>query len=195
MDRNSLRWWAATFVAVVVVAWAAAQCRRTTGPAPARPPQASQPVGPIRQAAVAGLFYPRDPNTLSATLDALLAAAHPPALENVRALVCPHAGYEFSGPTAAFSYKLLAGRKVRTVIVMGPSHYAELIGAYIPLVGGYATPLGTVRISPKAAVLAKAKCFSEAGPYRVYRPAWWRESSADASGLRGRHARHVGTLR
>ncbi|MCJ7544209.1 MAG: AmmeMemoRadiSam system protein B [Phycisphaerae bacterium] len=162
--------------ALVVVAWAGMECRRAPGPAARRLPQATQPTGLIRQAAVAGLFYPKDPRTLSATVDALLAEARPPAKENVRALICPHAGYEYSGPTAAFGYKLLAGRDVRTVILLAPTHYAELIGAYIPQVSGYATPLGTVRISPKAAALAQAKCFAGAGRWRVHRPDWWRLS-------------------
>ena len=43
-------------------------------------------------------------------------------------LVCPHAGYEFSGSVAAAGYKQLMGRDVRTVIIMGPSHYARFRG-------------------------------------------------------------------
>ncbi len=176
MECNGRRWWVAVMLAAVLVGAAGVQCRKTPEPDEGRPPQIGQPTGPIRQAAVAGLFYPKDPNTLSAAIDALLTAANPPALEDVRALVCPHAGYEYSGLTAAFGYKLLIGRDVRTVIVLAPTHYAELTGAYIPPVGGYATPLGTVRISPRAAALAKASCFTDARGCRVHRPTWWRSS-------------------
>ena len=178
MDRGCRRWWAVVLVTVLAVAGASVQCRKKVEPVvppPATQP-ASQAVGAVRQAAVAGLFYPNDPNTLSSTVDGLLAAANPSAVAGVRALVCPHAGYEFSGPVAAFGYKLLEGSGVRTAIVLAPSHYAEMTGAYVSPVEGYVTPLGTVRISPKAAVLAKAKGFADASIVRVHRPDWWRYS-------------------
>jgi AmmeMemoRadiSam system protein A len=179
MDRNRRGWWTVAVIAALTVIWVGVQCRKAAkapkAPPPAAPP-ATQLTGPIREAAVAGLFYPADPKTLSVTIDALLAAASPPPVKNVRALVCPHAGYEFSGLTAAFGYKELKGQPIHTVILLGPSHYAELTGAYIPPVVGYATPLGTVRISPKAAILAKAKGFTDAAGCRVHRPDWWRQS-------------------
>src|SRR5208283_2152694 len=57
----------------------------------------------VRQPAVAGLFYPKDPKTLARAIDQCLAAAPTNALAGVRALICPHAGYEFSGPVAAYA--------------------------------------------------------------------------------------------
>ena len=78
----------------------------------------------VRAPAVAGLFYPGDAAALSKTVDGLLASAPEHFIPRLKALVCPHAGYEFSGQTAAIAYKLLAGRDVQTVVVMGPSHYA-----------------------------------------------------------------------
>ena len=48
-----------------------------------------------RQPAVAGTFYPADPKELAKMIDGFLAKAAPPPLENVVALVAPHAGYQY----------------------------------------------------------------------------------------------------
>jgi AmmeMemoRadiSam system protein A len=175
---NKRRWWwvVALVVAVAVVAWAVVEWQGTSRPGHTDTMPASQPTGGVRQAAVAGLFYPANPTTLSAMIDDFLARANPPPVDHVRALVCPHAGYQFSGLTAAFAFKLLAGRDVRTAIVLGTSHNAALNGAYVTLANGYATPLGTVPISPKARELAKAKPFVTGRNFRVQRPPWWRQS-------------------
>jgi len=130
----------------------------------------------IRQPAVAGLFYARDEEDLRKTVDKLLAEARPATVENVRGLVCPHAGYEFSGPVAAFGYKLLAGRDIRTVVILAPSHYAMFDGASIPDADAYQTPLGAIPVSPKAAELAKHKPFVVNPECEVRRPGFWRHS-------------------
>ena len=76
----------------------------------------------VRPAAVAGLFYPAGKETLSGQIDKLLGAAKSEPIGSLRGLVVPHAGYEFSGPTAAEGYKQLVGRGFRTAVVMAPSH-------------------------------------------------------------------------
>src|ERR1017187_8783554 len=49
----------------------------------------------VRQAAVAGGFYPADPKALSAMMDDMLAHASPPAINGpILAVVAPHAGYQ-----------------------------------------------------------------------------------------------------
>jgi AmmeMemoRadiSam system protein A len=126
----------------------------------------------VREPAVAGLFYPADPTTLSKTLDRLLQAAPGHQVARLKALVCPHAGYEFSGPTAAIAYKLLEGRDVQTVIVMGPSHYAWFNAACIPNADAYRTPLGLVPISPKAKALTSVAPFVLEPKCLVQRPQW-----------------------
>jgi AmmeMemoRadiSam system protein A len=134
----------------------------------------------VREPAVAGLFYPKDPVQLSLMIDRLLAAAPTEPVGDLKAIVCPHAGYEFSGPTAAYAYKNLIGRHFDTVIILGPSHYALFDGASVPAVDAYRTPLGLVPISPKARALAKiSPCLSEPC-CRVERPAWWPQSSKPA---------------
>ncbi|HYW43761.1 MAG TPA: AmmeMemoRadiSam system protein B [Bryobacteraceae bacterium] len=111
----------------------------------------------IRPAAVAGSFYPADPNELGKMLDDFLSRAAPPPLENVVALVAPHAGYVYSGPVAAYSYALLKGRKVDRVVVIAPSHYEAFGFSSVYDGAAYTTPLGRVPVDQAfAAQLAKA---------------------------------------
>jgi hypothetical protein len=131
----------------------------------------------VREPAVAGLFYPSDPARLSRVLDRYLAEAKPEPVPGLKALICPHAGYEYSGQVAAAGYKLLVGREYRTVILMAPSHYARLSGASVSRADVFRTPLGDVPISEKARALAKLMPFALESPGFVQRPAWWSQSS------------------
>ena len=126
----------------------------------------------IRPPAVAGLFYPEDERALARQVDRLLAAAPTHEATPLRALIAPHAGYEYSGPTAACAYKLLAGRAYRTVIVLAASHYATFEGVSVPATDAYQTPLGTVPVSPLARELARTQPFVLAPRCRVQRPSW-----------------------
>lgn len=140
------------------------------------PPTTGAPPKRIREPAVAGLFYPADAKALSAALDKLLAAAPAQNLGKLRALVCPHAGYQYSGPTAAHGYKQLAGRDVHTVILMAPSHYALFDGVSVLDADGYVTPLGQIPISPKSAELVRGRPFRLEPRGGVRRPPWSGQS-------------------
>ena len=140
----------------------------------------SPPAERVRMPAVAGLFYPGDAATLSKTIDRLLAKAPEQSIPQLKALVCPHAGYEYSGQTAAIAYKLLVGREVQTVVVMGPSHYGWFTGACVPNADAYKTPLGLVPISEKAKGLAGRAPFELERRCLVERPAFWRQSPKTA---------------
>lgn len=106
----------------------------------------------VKAAAVAGAFYPADQAALSAMVDDFLAkASAPPENGRLLALMAPHAGYQFSGQVAAYSYKRLQGMDIDTVIVIGPSHVASFTGAAVYAEGGMKTPLGTHKINEKAA--------------------------------------------
>jgi hypothetical protein len=105
----------------------------------------------VREAAVAGTFYPKDPVELRDTVDALLeAAARPPAGAPVpRAIIVPHAGYIYSGPTAAVAYaRVAAGREtIKRVVVVGPTHRVPVLGVALPGTDAFNTPLGAVRVA------------------------------------------------
>ena len=101
----------------------------------------------VRHAAVAGMFYPAQTATLGRTVSELLAAA--PASDGAaKALIAPHAGYQYSGPTAAHAYRLLEDRRetIRRVVLLGPAHRVYLQGMALPSVDAFTTPLGDVPI-------------------------------------------------
>lgn len=113
----------------------------------------------VRPPAVAGLFYPADPHTLDRQIDDLLNRA---VIDNqvvrllkgegkgqkgqIRALISPHAGYMYSGLTAAHAYKLLQGQRFDTVIIVSPSHREYFDGISIYGGSAYRLPSGDVPI-------------------------------------------------
>jgi MEMO1 family protein len=108
----------------------------------------------VRPAAVAGMFYPGDARALAAEVDDLLGGVGVPVprLGYPKALIVPHAGYIYSGPTAARAFdELVAARgNVRRVVLLGPTHRVAVKGLAVPSAAGFATPLGTVRIDADA---------------------------------------------
>jgi hypothetical protein len=106
----------------------------------------------VRPAAVAGTWYPDDAQVLGKLVDELLVKAsprtHPKGV--IRALLAPHAGYQYSGATAAAGYQLLKGQNPSRVIVIGPSHHGDFHGLSILEVTHYETPLGRLPLDLKA---------------------------------------------
>jgi AmmeMemoRadiSam system protein B/AmmeMemoRadiSam system protein A len=101
----------------------------------------------IRLPAVAGQFYPAQPDELRQMLDEFLAQATVPVLPGqIVALIAPHAGYIYSGKVAAHSYALLKGQKFERVVVIAPSHFEAF--PFISVYNGdaYATPLGDIAV-------------------------------------------------
>ena len=99
----------------------------------------------IRKAAVAGLFYPGSEQDLKQEVDALLdnykLDFNP---EKVFGIISPHAGYVYSGQTAAYAYNLLKGKNYKTVILIAPSHREYFPGISIFSGHTYETPLGKI---------------------------------------------------
>ncbi|MDQ4097446.1 MAG: AmmeMemoRadiSam system protein B [Actinomycetota bacterium] len=116
-------------------------------------PHASAAVtaGQIRHAAVAGSFYPSDPEKLRAVVeDALRAAAGSAdsAAPAPKAIVAPHAGYVYSGPVAASAYARLAplrGR-IKRAVVLGPAHRTPLTAVGASSADAFETPLGLLPV-------------------------------------------------
>lgn len=101
----------------------------------------------VRLPAVAGRFYPDDPEELRELVTRLLDRADPPAVPGrLLALIVPHAGYQFSAPVAAFAYKLLAGQSLDDIVVVGPSHATAFSGALLTQSVAWRTPLGDVAV-------------------------------------------------
>ncbi len=113
-----------------------------------------------RPPAVAGMFYPADPADLNASIDQLLAAIPanaPPTAPGSRpkALIVPHAGYIYSGSTAAAAYARLApwSADIRRVVLLGPTHRVAVDGIALPEAEAFTTPLGSIRLD--AQVIAR----------------------------------------
>ncbi len=101
----------------------------------------------VRQPGVAGAFYPADPQMLTSMMDEMLAkAVQPPVAGSILAVVAPHAGYQYSGPVAAYTYGALKGHKYARVVVIAPSHYEAFDFTSIYDGDAYATPLGTIPV-------------------------------------------------
>lgn len=101
----------------------------------------------VRPPAVAGLFYPEDPDELRRAVTGYIDACQrsTPA-RRPKALIVPHAGYPYSGPVAGSAYRLLrdSHAHIRHVVLLGPSHRVPLRGLAVPSAESFATPLGEV---------------------------------------------------
>lgn len=108
----------------------------------------------VRQPAVAGAFYPADKNALVRDIHQFLDKVK--LTENVsvpfKAMVVPHAGYIYSGQTAAFAYAQLAAARgiIRRVVILGPVHRVPVHGLALPGVDAFDTPLGRVELDKEA---------------------------------------------
>lgn len=102
-----------------------------------------------RQPAVAGQFYPADASELRNQLKELFArAVGPKGIENVLAVIVPHAGYVFSGEVAASGFNQIdANKKYDNIFVIGSSHQVAFDGAVIYTRGNFIMPMGIVKVN------------------------------------------------
>jgi len=106
----------------------------------------------IRPPLSAGQFYPADKDELKNKIEKYLAAVpDQKTAGNLRAIMVPHAGYEYSGPVAAYAYKLLAGKKINTAIIICNSHSAYFSGVALPQNDAWQTPLDVVPVNQELA--------------------------------------------
>jgi AmmeMemoRadiSam system protein B len=100
----------------------------------------------IREAAVAGLFYDADADRLNLHINKLLGAVSGITRPIPKALIVPHAGYVYSGQTAAEAYRCLQPLRdtITRVVLLGPAHRVYLQGMALPAADAFATPLGEV---------------------------------------------------
>ncbi|KAG0142414.1 hypothetical protein CROQUDRAFT_82189 [Cronartium quercuum f. sp. fusiforme G11] len=131
----------------------------------------------VRSASHAGSWYTSSPTKLKNELDTWLQAAHPDTeatkaeqdwhavsvpvpIEKCRAVIAPHAGYAYSGPTAAWAYKTVDPTRIKRVFILGPSHHVYLERCALSCCTTYATPLGDLPIDAQInAQLTKSGLF------------------------------------
>jgi AmmeMemoRadiSam system protein B/AmmeMemoRadiSam system protein A len=119
---------------------AAEQRRNASGVAVAGKPAQTE----VLKSTLAGTWYKGDPAALRADLAGYLEKASVEPKADVVALILPHAGYEYSGPTAAYGVKAL-GRSYKRVVVIGPTHRLPMEDMFsVPQATHYETPLGRV---------------------------------------------------
>ncbi len=153
----------------------------------------------VRAAAVAGTFYPRQAGELRRAVEAHLAAASAAGASGaerptrkspedgsttaaagarparVKAVIAPHAGYVYSGPTAGYSFARLRGEPgVRRVVIIGPAHRVPVRGVALPGSEAFETPLGVVPVDEEL-----ASRIAGLGPVTVSRAAHAPEHSLE----------------
>ncbi len=103
--------------------------------------------GQIKEPNVSGQFYTSNPARLSAELDGYLKAAKvQPSDKKIGIIISPHAGYQYSGPVAAYGFKAASKNKYSTIVILAPSHHFGFQGGGVWKDGGYKTPLGVAPV-------------------------------------------------
>jgi AmmeMemoRadiSam system protein B len=106
-----------------------------------------------RDPAVAGMFYPSDPDTLRQQVQGFIDQARPSGQASPpTAIIAPHAGYIYSGPIAGSAYQRVqhAGQFTQRVLLLGPSHYVAFTGLALSHHAVFHTPLGDVPVDANA---------------------------------------------
>lgn len=137
----------------------------------------------IRKPAVAGAFYPRNAGELATTIAELFSqAGKRTATGHPVAVIAPHAGYPYSGLTAAKAYKQIEGEQYDTVVVISPSHTVFFKGSSIFAGKGYETPLGLIETDYEL-----AEKLANINPSRIY----FSNMGHATGSARGEHALEV----
>jgi AmmeMemoRadiSam system protein B len=110
----------------------------------------------LRPSAIAGQWYPGDPERLAQSVDAFMdSAGQPELLGDLVAVVTPHAGHRYSGPVAGYAFSVVRqasreGQVPNLVVVVSPMHYPAHGVVLTSAHEGYSTPLGAVMIDQDA---------------------------------------------
>jgi len=103
----------------------------------------------IRKPVVSGLFYPGSVHELEKNIQSYLSSVSIPddvVNAHINAIIVPHAGYVYSGQTAAYAYNAVMNKSYDAIIVVGPSHKKYFKGISLYPGDAYRTPLGDVKI-------------------------------------------------
>jgi AmmeMemoRadiSam system protein B/AmmeMemoRadiSam system protein A len=114
----------------------------------------------VRHPAWAGTFYPAEAAELAEMIERLTqrvqkAGGRIPRDKKLKALVMPHAGYIYSGWTAAHAALVLKKSQFSKIILMGPDHKIGIRNGAISDVAAYQTPLGRIDLHPDTAILRR----------------------------------------
>ena len=111
----------------------------------------------IRKPVVAGQFYPETKDELQNMIDFCFSHEFGPGTysmnpdEKIFGIICPHAGYVYSGPIASHSYNSISSQNPEIAIIIGPNHFGIGVDAAIMVDAEWETPLGTVSVDSNSA--------------------------------------------
>lgn len=148
--------------AATALACGLSACGQEPAPNPHQEDSAMAPAKKVVfESGIAGTWYSDDPAALRKEIEGYLARAEAePPLADVHALVLPHAGYRYSGQTAAWGVKQVAGKSFKRVVVIGPSHRLPLRNAVtVPDATHYRTPLGEVPLDTEMIAALRGQDF------------------------------------
>ena len=112
----------------------------------------------IRKPVVAGQFYPEKKEELQSMIDFCFNHKFGPNTysinpdEKIFGIICPHAGYVYSGPIASYSYKSISSQIPEIAIIIGPNHFGIGTDAATMVDADWETPLGTVSVDSESAL-------------------------------------------
>lgn len=114
-----------------------------------------------KKADLAGKWYSASPEALRSELKQYLDNVPDQNGKVPLAVIVPHAGYQFSGPVAAYSFKALQGRDIESVVLIGFCHRKQFDGIAVYDRGSFETPLGVIEVDAGLAdnIMAKDKRF------------------------------------
>ncbi len=123
----------------------------------------------IRKPVMAGKFYPESAMELKRNIsyftnEAAKTKVKIPSGKFLRALIMPHAGFIYSGLTAAHASLVLGEKRFSKVIMIGPDHRVGFLNGAISDVDGYQTPLGIVPLHADAKKLRLGSDFFKPVP-------------------------------
>jgi len=126
----------------------------------------------IRKPVVAGQFYPGRKDDLKNMIKTCIEHKYGPGSQPIESsqkvfgIICPHAGYVYSGPTACHSYKSISSQNPELAIVIGPNHFGVGKDAATMIDAQWETPLGMVQVdSESAKEIAEKSKFIEIDEY------------------------------
>ena len=108
-------------------------------------------VSDSKKAHLSNEWYPSDPEKLKKKLKELddeAESLYSAQVSGVRALIVPHAGLSYSGSLAAACFRLLDKKKVRRIVLLGPSHL-PFRGVILPSYSSYRLSSGVLPIDAR----------------------------------------------
>lgn len=100
----------------------------------------------IRPTAAAGRFYTSNKSELNAQLDSFFENAKADCNYKSRAVIVPHAGFEYSGQLAAKGFEYL-DKRVKNLFIIGPPHYVPVKNVALSSYEMWDSPLGEISVN------------------------------------------------